>query len=223
MKLNRLLLTLILIAAPVTNAEDLTGKWETSLDEDNILVESRKSQNASYDEFRATIIVSTGLAPAIALLQDTSACSDWIFRCKESAIIQAFSKTERIFYQVTTLPFPAKARDVIFHAEITFLRNGAIRVSMTARPDALPETKHVRVREAYGTYTLTPLAEGKTRVIWEQYVDPAGKLPAWLVNSMLTDLPYKSLQRFRQKVMTAPYNTAVFIYDDNDNPVGINF
>ncbi|MFT7222067.1 MAG: hypothetical protein ACI8Z1_003690 [Candidatus Azotimanducaceae bacterium] len=223
MKLNRLLLTLILIAAPATNAEDLAGKWETSLDEDNILVESRKSQNTSYDEFRATMIVSTGLAPAIALLQDTSACSDWIFRCKESAIIQAFSKTERTFYQITTLPFPAKARDVIFYAEITFLPNGAILVSMTARPDALPETKHIRVREAYGTYTLTPLAEGKTRVIWEQYVDPEGKLPAWLVNSMLTDLPYKSLKRFRQKVMTAPYSTAGFIYDDNDNPVGINF
>lgn len=223
MKLSLLLLTLVMINAPVTSAGELASQWETRLDEDNILVESRKIQNASYDEFRATMIVSTGLAPAIALLQDTSACSDWIFRCKESAIIQAFSKTERTFYQVTTLPFPAKARDVIFHAEITFQPNGAIRVNMTARPDALPETKHVRVREAYGAYTLTPLAEGKTRVIWEQYVDPAGRLPAWLVNSMLTDLPYKSLQRFRQKVMTAPYNAAGFVYDDNNNPVGINF
>jgi hypothetical protein len=90
-------------------------------------------------------------------------------------------------------------------------------------PDEIPQTKHVRIREAFGTYILEPTRENKLRVTWQQYADPGGALPAWLVNSMLTDLPFKSLRAFRELVQQSPYREARLVYGPDGTPTGINF
>lgn len=212
--------SLICLALPLL-ADD--SSWETRVSEDNVIVESRKTQGASYQTFRATTTIKTGIAPALALLQHNAACVDWLFRCKESRLIEEISPTERTFYQITSLPFPAKARDVIFHAAIEYDEAGSVVVTMVSKPARLPETRQVRIRDAWGTYKLESVSADETRVIWEQYVDPGGALPAWLVNSMLTDLPFKSLQRFREIVEQSPYREAKFTLDAEGKPSGINF
>jgi hypothetical protein len=146
-----------------------------------------------------------------------------LFRCKEGRVIQEISSTERTFYQVTSLPFPAKSRESIFHAAITFEGLSTVRVTMNSMPDEIPQTKHIRIRESFGTYVLAPTRENKLRVTWQQYVDPGGALPAWVVNSMLTDLPFKSMQAFREVVQQSPYRDAILVYGSDGIPTGINF
>ena len=197
--------------------------WETRLDEDGILVQSRLTSGAKYEEFRVETEIVATMAQAIALLEDASACTQWLFRCKESQIIRETSATERLFYQVTSLPFPAKSRDSIFHATITFEGRASARVTMSSMPDEIPLTKHVRIREAFGTYILEPTGENKLRVIWQQYVDPGGALPSWLVNSILTELPFKSLQAFRELVQQSPYRDARLVYGPDGTPTDISF
>ena len=196
--------------------------WETRLDEDGILVQSRLTSGTKYEEFRAEAEIDATVAQAMALLIDTSACTQWLFRCKEGRVIQEISSTERTFYQVTSLPFPAKSRDSIFHAAITFEGLSTVRVTMNSMPDEIPQTKHIRIRESFGTYVLAPTRENKLRVTWQQYVDPGGSLPAWLVNSMLTDLPFKSLRAFRERVKQSPYRDAIWVYGPDGTPTGIN-
>jgi hypothetical protein len=216
-KLSSALIATILFGLLYTEAH----AWETRLDKDGILVQSRLTAGAKYQEFRAEAEIDATVAQAIALLKDTPACRHWLFRCKESRLIREMSSTERIFYQVTSLPFPAKSRDAIFHAAITFEGPSSVRVTMSSMPDEVPQTKHVRVREAFGTYLLEPTRENKLRVTWQQYVDPGGSLPAWLVNSMLTDLPFKSLRAFRERVKQSPYRDATWVYGPDGTPTGI--
>ena len=197
--------------------------WETRLDEDGILVQSRLISATKYEEFRAETEIDATVAQAMALLIDISACTQWLFRCKEGRVIRETSTTERTFYQVTSLPFPAKSRDSIFHAAITFEGKSTVRVTMNSMPDEIPQTKHIRVLEAFGTYILEPTSENKLRVTWQQYIDPGGALPAWLVNSMLSDLPFKSLRAFRELVQQSPYRDARLAYGPDGTPTGINF
>lgn len=213
----RLLLPFIFLVSPWVSAADWTGRY----DKDGVVIESRKPEGAKYEEFRAHTVVEASVASALALLQDTGACSQWVFRCKESRILEQPSPVERTFYQVTSLPFPAKSRDVIFHAAITYRETGAIEVKLNARPDALDKTRHVRIQDARGSYLFEPISESKTRVTWQQYVDPAGSLPSWLVNSMLTDLPFQSLVAFRELVMKPPYVGSRLIFNDDGLPIEI--
>lgn len=211
------LLTAFVAFASAASAES----WHLRLDEDNIVVESRVPDDKDYQEFRATVEINAPVLSAIALLKDNDACSQWLFRCAESRLIEEISHSERLFYQRTKLPFPARDRDAIFHAVIEFDETGAATVMMTSQPEAEPETGYVRIEDAYGSYRLVPTSDTTSRVTWQQYVDPAGALPRWLVNSMLTDLPYRSLLVFRELVLEPPYRNARLIYDEAGSPVGI--
>lgn len=196
-------------------------EWQERLNESGILVESRPFPGQKHQEFRATLTLTATPASVIALLQDNDACSRWLFRCEESRLLDLISNQERYFYQVTDLPFPAKSRDVIFHATLEYQDNGGIRVNVSSAPDHIEETGHVRIRHAIGYYLVEPVSDSSTRVTWQQYINPAGSLPGWLVNSMLTDLPFKSLQNMRQLVTEPPYAEARFSYDENGLPDGI--
>jgi len=208
---------LLCLPLPLTAAE-----WKTRLDKDRILVESRPVQGSHYEEFRASLVMTAAPAHVIALLQDNSACSKWLYRCTESRLLEAVSNTERFFYQSTGLPFPARARDAVFHAQVLYNADKTISVNMRAAPDRLPETDKVRILEARGTYLLQPLDDGRLRLTWQQYIDPAGALPAWLVNRLLTDIPFKSLEALRDLVRQPPYVDAYFEYDQNGIPVELH-
>ncbi|MBO6558124.1 MAG: START domain-containing protein [Pseudomonadales bacterium] len=201
----------------------LATEWNLRLEKEEVLIESRKPEGAKYEEFRASTEVAASVAGALALLQDTDACVKWVFRCKESRTLREPSATERTFYQVTSLPFPAKSRDVIFLAKILYNDDQSVLVSMTAKPEAMKKTKHVRIEEANGFYLLEPLSDSRTRVTWQQYVDPAGALPSWLVNGMLTDLPFESLSAFRELVKQRPYASSVMVYNPEGKPIDIRF
>ena len=83
--------------------------------------------------------------------------------------------------------------------------------------------KHVRITESQGFYHIEPVDTETISLTWQFYVDPAGALPAFLVNSMVTDLPFKSLSAFRDLVRQPPYNSAFFVYDESGVPVNIRF
>lgn len=216
-----LLLTLITLPGRAESLEE--EGWLEQLNRDGVKVHTRPMADSKYQEFLASIEMEATTAQAIALLQDNSVCTQWLYRCMESRTIQQISKTERYFYQATKLPFPARARDAVFHAQVFYHPDKSIVVVMNSAPNEIPETSRVRIREAHGIYLLVPLEEGRIRVTWQQYVDPAGALPAWLVNSMMTDLPFKSLQAFRKLVREAPYRNATFGYDETGAPIEIMF
>lgn len=200
----------------------LAAEWESRLDKDGVVVESRRQEGAKYEEFRAYTLVESNVASALALLQDTTACTEWVFRCKESRILDEPSSIERTFYQVTTLPFPARSRDIIFDATVSYRDNGSVEVELVSNPGAMDETRHIRIQEAHGSYLFEPVSESQTRVTWQQYVDPAGSLPSWLVNSMLTDLPFNSLVAFRDLVMEPPYAGSRMIFNEDGLPIDIS-
>lgn len=197
--------------------------WQEQMVKDGISIDVRQELGSKYREFRATVELQAKAAHAVALLQDHDACSKWVLRCRSSEVIEAVSNTERYFHQVTSLPFPARSRDAIFHGVIRYDADQAITITLSSAHDKLPAMKHVRITESQGFYHIEPIDTETIRLTWQFYIDPAGALPAFLVNSMVTDLPFKSLSAFRDLVGQPPYNRAFFVYDESGVPVNIRF
>ena len=195
--------------------------WETAIDNDGILVETRLKPNFRYREFRAKTETSGTIAQAIALLKDTTACKRWLYRCENSYVIRELSSTERLFYQLTSLPFPAKSRENILHAKITFEGRARATITMTSSSQELPVTKNIRVKKALGVFLLESTDENTLKVIWQQYIDPGGTLPSWIINSMISKVPYKSLQAFRDLIKESPYSDAILINGSDGAPTDI--
>jgi hypothetical protein len=70
---------------------------------------------------------------------------------------------------------------------------------------------------------LQQLDEDRLRLTWTQYIDPAGSLPAFMVNALLTDVPFNSLKKFREVVKKEKYRNARFIFDESGTPIDLTY
>ena len=215
------LAALLILTSLSVQAE--VAEWQERLAREGITVSVRQVPGSKYEEFLAVVDLQTSAASAVALLQDNSACAKWVHRCVSSEVIETVSTTERYFHQVTALPFPARSRDAVFHGAIHFDNDRGITVTLASAQDRLPVKKHVRITETYGHYHIESISADAIRLTWQFYVDPAGSLPAFMVNSMVTDLPFESLSAFRELVTEPPYDRANFVYDASGAPIDINF
>ncbi len=221
-RIIRIILTLCLIHVfPTFAGSSADSDWKLRKDKDGIMVFSRHVSGSKYEEFRGTVEIDASLAAGLALLDDTKVCPEWLYRCQSSKVLARRAGMERIIYQVTDLPFPAATRDAIFHARVHQLPSGDIRVDLDSEPDYIEDTSFIRIRKARGHYLLEKISAERSRLTWTQFVDPAGQLPAFMVNSLLTDIPWRSLRRFRQLVTRSDYQKARFVYDASGTPVGL--
>ena len=209
-------LSFFCIGTAVGNTAD---GWELKKSAEDIRVFTRPVSGSKILEFRAEAEMPVRVASVLAALQDIAAGPRWLHRCLESRVVERLSDKELTFYQVNSLPFPAKSRDAVYRATASFDGDGRVTILMRALPDALPETEHVRIPAAKGSYLLERLGDRSTRVTWTQLVDPGGALPSWIVNSLITETPFRSLRALRELVTESPYRNAVFRRDEDGVPV----
>jgi len=211
-----------MLSATLINAEEpAKSEWNLRKDKIGIQVYSRKIEGLKYREFKGIVEMESTLAATLALLDDSGACVDWLYRCESARVLQRSGLRMRHVYQVSDLPFPAATRDAIIKVELLDYKTDSIRVTNQSVPDFIEATSFVRIRDSYGTYLLEQLDEFRVRLTWTQYIDPAGSLPAFMVNALLTDVPFNSLKKFREVVKKEKYRDAKFIYDDSGTPIDL--
>ncbi len=215
---NLTIALLIVLLQSQATAEDesqsISASWELRKDKSGIQVYSRKLPESKYRQFKGTVEVNASIPSSLALLDDTDACSQWVHRCESSKTLKRNGIRERYIYQITDLPFPTSSRDAIFLATLVQLDENRFRVDLKSAPDFIEETRHVRIRDSYGHYLLEKIDADHTRLTWTQYIDPAGALPAFMVNALLTDVPFHSLENFRKVVVKEKYKRARFVYNE---------
>lgn len=211
-------LVVVLILASQTAK---SAGWELHRDEEGIRVYTREVEGSRYREFKGVTEIETSLASAVGLLDNTSACQDWLYLCEKSQVLDQKSWSERFIYQVSDLPFPASTRDAIFQATISQPDLREIRINLWSRPDYIPETDHVRIHDSRGFYLLQAIDDDTIRLTWTMYINPAGALPAFLVNRLLTDIPFKSLLNFRKVVNQQKYQVLDFRYNEQGQAIDL--
>ncbi len=212
-------LALIVLAFVAADAD--AGEWRLDENADGIKVYTRSVEGSRYREFKGVVHLHTSLASAVGVLDNPDSCAEWLHLCERSRVLEKRSWAERFIYQVSDMPFPASHRDAIFKATIYQEPNDDIHIELSSRPDFIPETRYVRIHESRGEYLLQKVDEDTIRLTWTMHIDPAGSLPAFLVNRLLTDIPFKSLQDFREVVEQDKYQVLEFEYDETGQAVGL--
>ena len=62
--------------------------------------------------------------------------------------------------------------------------------------------------QSHGAYQLDQLDDDRVQVIWQQHLDPGGKIPAWIIKGKLQELPLRTLSNFREQVEKDYYQSA---------------
>ena len=191
-------------------ADEGTNAWRVEKDRDGIQVSTRAVEGWSVREIRASTRIAGRLSSAVAVLDDVDAMPAVNDVVSEARVLQRDSDTRYRIYLLMKMPWPVSDRDIVNQREITQdAGNLTVTVSDIAVAGAPPPAKGcVRMLKSRQAWTLTPAAGGEVTVELRVLADPAGPIPAAIVNAMAVDGPVKSLSRLRQLVHSPRYADA---------------
>ena len=193
--------------------------WVMVRDEDGIQVYLKEYWADKVKAFKGVVQIEASIDSLLAVITDIKACTAWIHHCETQELLLRQSFSECYHYQLHHLPFPARNREFIFHTQIRRIpETGEVDIEVQALPEfctshtqlckKIPRYSAIRVQHSHGTYHLEPLGKKLTRITWVQHTDPGGYLPHWVINNLLRNVPFKTLQSLRKLVKEEKYRNA---------------
>ncbi len=187
----------LLISAPVFGAENV---WYLEKEEDNIQVFIAETKGSLVKSFRGVVTVNSSLDSVLSVIADVSSYPRWLHNCRSAKTIKRVGENETFNHIITDMPWPVVDRDSIVHSIKT--QNDStnqVTIKFAAKPEMLNKLpKTVRITDMHGLWELTPLQNANLKILYQMSVDPGGSIPKWLVNSLVVDIPFNTLNNLRR-------------------------
>lgn len=184
--------------------------WKLNAEKDGVHIYTQAVPNSAFKAVKASGLVETSLSRIAFVLMDVKTTREWVYGTKVCTLVKQITPADLVYYSEVDLPWPASNRDFIIR--ITLTQDPATRViTIVAEnmPAYVPEKKGiVRIQRSAGLWKITPVDARHVRVEYTLQVDPAGLIPAWLVNMVASTGPYQSFIGLRKQVMKEKYNNA---------------
>lgn len=176
--------------------------WEFSKEKDGIKIFIRKEPGKTLKSFKGVAEIHAPAGRIYSLIEDAYH-TEWWDKGITEVKVMLYEKDRRAqFYMVYDLPWPVTDRDLCVDATVSIDGNtGISRIISVSSPALAPERKDlVRIRDYRQTWTITPEGKELTHVELEGYADPAGSIPDWLTNMLLTDSPLKTIGEVKRRM-----------------------
>ncbi len=184
------------------------NEWEMIKNEDGIQLYRRTVKGSEFDEFKGVTVVNTRIEIIGMVLRDPPAYPKWMSSCKKSQIIEKFDENNMIVYYVQKTTWPIKDRDVVLKATTTIdWESGWFTVELISTEDSRvpPKDNLVRMAKMIGKWFVKYIDREHTSVTFIFTSDPAGSLPASLVNDNMKNFPYNTLRGMKRIVKENKY------------------
>ena len=197
---------------PDENAEG----WNLRKESDNIRVFTVDQPDSSFQAFKAEAVLDVPIENIMAVMNNPGSCVEWVHNCSQSIAFGDGNFHDRYAYSVNDMPWPVTDRDYVIRIRTHGNQsNGEIVMDLNAIPDRRDaEADYVRVDKSDTHYRLIPEG-GQTRMIWVQHTEPNGSIPGWLVNTLLVDIPIRSMEQLERVAARERYQNHELIYDQD--------
>ena len=204
-KITALLFGLLLF----TNA-NADANWQLKSDKEGIQIFTAKVDDSKFKSVKVICTIKATPAQLIAVLFDIDKHPEWVYNAKGDRLLKMISDKELYYYSEVKTPFPVTNRDFISHLNLSRVSEKVIAISSRAEPNYMPEKKGiVRVKNSKTDWTITSLNGSETKIEYVIQFDPAGSVPAWLVNLFVTEGPFQTFKKLKQRVQMSLYKNAV--------------
>lgn len=203
-----------MLAAPPAGAVPPGDPWRTAREDDGVTVYVRDVPDSAYDESLARTTVEAPLETLVALVMDGASHHLWVDTVVESRVLESVADNDVFIYSRSDAPWPVLDRDAVVRSRASQDPDSlVVTVETEGAPDRLPERDGlVRVPSIDVRWTFSPLEDGTVAVTYRAHNDPGGAIPTWLVNSMLSEQPHRTLLNLRRLL------TRANDYEDADLP-----
>lgn len=150
--------------------------------------------------FRGVTDIKASSARIFSLLEDVYH-TEWWDKNITNLRILSYEKNKRAkYYIIYGLPWPVTNRDLCVEELMKFdPLTGNAEITADAVSDCIPVNPgYVRMSDYHQSWKLTPTGKNSTHVELEGYADPAGHVPDWILNMLITDSPYKIIRGVKE-------------------------
>lgn len=175
--------------------------------ERDIRVWTRELPGQDFRAFYAVTTVEARLTTLVAVLTDVAAMPEWVYRVQSSRLLRQQGPRENWIYTVNQMPYPFHDRDAVLHSRY---RQDPKTLTITIDTEAVPGwvkrvPGRVRIPRMNSQWLLTPLGQGRVRVVWTGHGELGGWVPRWAAAMGLPDGPHFTLRNLRRMIQRNKY------------------
>lgn len=186
--LSRLITSILLLSlSGLAYADDFADpnakNWQLKIDNNNILVHTRKTAGSNYHVVRLAVEVKSTPENIVLALGKGDGCEPWLAVCISSKAIEKASNNTLI-YSVMRMPWPLKTRDYVYRSVIErFKQTGVIITTQTSEPQNHPKKNYIRML-TQSKFVLEPINSTRTKITWYVHPNLGGNAFPSIVNTM---------------------------------------
>jgi len=227
--LVRILIFIIIVFPKMSWAADYVGDHDWVVYSESLILKQKvlykKIDGQPVNAVKVEAMLDAKMVTLLMLLSAPDLYLQWVPVLSEFELIQSADKAGVSYsYMVSELPWPVKNRDATMKTLTTFNKeSGTVVIESEVVSGQKPKVAGlVRVPLAYNKWTITPISENsqKLEIVWHS--DPGGKLPKWLLNMFVTQVPKRSFSNIRKmaadpRVINVPFNEKLVFGRDLPN------
>ncbi len=176
--------------------------WDFIKEKDGVKIYTRKEKGKRLKSFKGVADIHATADKVFALIENVHNTDWWDKNLSEIKVL-FYEKNKRAqYYLVYDLSWPLTDRDLCVDATVSINpAKGVYRITAGPLPGVVPEHKDmVRIKEYRQSWTIESAGNNLSHVVLEGYVDPAGSIPDWIYNMVITDSPITVISGVRQRM-----------------------
>jgi hypothetical protein len=207
--MKRLLLVVLIKTFGLYSTEVLAQaptntNWHLEKQANGITVYTANVAHSDRKYIKVTAELEGTLNDVMAVFQNIAQQKDWVYSTKQAYLIQQSNGHSLLYYNETSLPWPASNRDIAISMKLTedSIQHKLI-VTQEGKPNAIPPNKGiVRIPHLSANWQFRKVAAKQLSVDYFMDIDPGGSLPAWVINLFIAKGPYETFSKLRELLKT---------------------
>lgn len=200
---NNIYSALLVLLLNLVYIENLfTQTWNFEKEKDGIKIYTRKEDDSNLKSFKAEVYLHTHLDKVYAMIGNIENVDWWDEDIKELKILSHKKNSFVHYYLAYDAPWPMADRDLCVQAHIkTDDEKGQRIVYTEPLLEVVPEKPNlIRIKKYWERWTIQDKGNDVIHITLEGFVDPAGSVPAWLYNMVITETPLKIIKGIKKRI-----------------------
>ena len=202
MKFNQIFFPLLILFMLMLSFTVVAQPWDFIKEKDGIKIYTRKEHGHSLKSFKGVADIHAPKEKVYNLVGNVKNLDWWDKNLREIKVLYYEKEKRSQYYLVYNSPWPVTDRDMCSEALINTDSVTGIRTiySKPLEGTVAEKTGLVRIKDYWQRWTLEPTGKDVVHVELEGYVDPAGSVPDWIYNMVITDTPLKIIRGIKQRL-----------------------
>lgn len=203
LKEYKLSLKLIFFLFIFSITADLSAQsWTFVKSQEGINLYTRKEEGSLLKSFKGIMDVHSTMVKVCDLIGNVNNHDWWDENLREIKVLSYEKDKYFQYYLIYHVPWPFTDRDLCVESNVSIDPvTGRRTITATPLSNVIPEKPDlIRIKKYWQKWTIQPMENGIVRLTLEGFVDPAGNVPSWLYNMVITETPLKVMRRVKRYV-----------------------